>query len=97
MAKPKAAIVSPGKYSVVVRNHTGLLIMGLTKWRTVTGSQEQLENELSRNQRHNLILGLWSWYGWIFNLLSIRHNSKARKELRALVANGRPMNSAASV
>ncbi len=86
MAKPKALIVSPGKYSVVVRSHTGLFIIGLTKWRTMTGSQEQLESELDKSQRHNFVLGWWSWYGWIFNLLSIRHNHKARRELRRLVA-----------
>lgn len=86
MAKPKAAILSPGKYSVVVRSHTGLLIIGLTKWRTMTGTQAQLEGELRRSQRHNWILGWWSWYGWILNLLSIRHNIKARRELRGLVA-----------
>jgi hypothetical protein len=96
MAKPKASVVSPGKYSVVVRRHTGLLIIGLTKWRTVTGSPEQLDEELRRDQRHNWILGWWSWYGWLLNLLAIRHNNKARRELRRLVADNRQSNAAAS-
>jgi len=89
MAKPKASIVSPGKYSVVVRRHTGLLIFWLTKWRTFTGSLAQLEEELRRAQRHNWILGWWSWFSWLLNLLAIRHNNKARRELRRLVANNR--------
>jgi pimeloyl-ACP methyl ester carboxylesterase len=90
MAKAKASVISPGMYSVVVRSHTGLLIIGLTKWRTVTGSAQQLEDALRQSQLHNWVLGWWSWYGWIFNLLSIRHNGKARRELRRLVlANAR--------
>jgi len=86
MAKPKASYLGGNKYSVVVRRHTGLLIIGLSKWRAMTGTPNQLEQEFGRDQQHNWILGWWSWYGWIFNLLAIRHNSKARQELRRLVA-----------
>ncbi|KHO21835.1 hypothetical protein [Mycolicibacterium setense] len=70
-------------FRVETMRHTGLLILWFNQTRTVTGTAEQCEAALTSAQRHNLVLGWWSFLSILFmNWLSLLHNAGARAKLR---------------
>ncbi|MEX3654214.1 MULTISPECIES: hypothetical protein [Mycolicibacterium] len=70
-------------FRVETTRHTGLLVLWLNQTRVVTGTAEQCEAALTSAQRHNLIVGWWSFLSILFmNWLSLLSNAAARAKLR---------------
>lgn len=74
-------------YGVLVRRHTGMILIGQTRTTPVRGSLEQCRAALKAAQRHNFLFGWWGIISLlVYNPMAIGGNVRAKSDLEALAA-----------
>jgi hypothetical protein len=79
-----ASALPPSKFSLRLTRHSGMLIAWSNQTRTVSGSFDQCEEFYNQVQRHNYLLGWWSYSSIITNPIIIVRNHRAMKKLQVL-------------
>ena len=72
------------QYSLTISKVTGLLIFAERSSKTYTGSKEDLIDIYKKVQMHNFLFGWWGIIGFVWNIMAIRRNIKAKQQLESL-------------
>ena len=75
------------RFHVVLRKHTGLVVIGINQAYRFTGTFEECERAYRAAQTHNLLAGWWGVASLlVWNWVAILRNEAAMRDLRRLAA-----------
>jgi hypothetical protein len=73
------------RYAIRLTTHSGLLLVGRSRWHNVQGSYDECVDAYRRSQTHNLLLGWWGIASLaFFNWVALVNNRRALSALRTL-------------
>jgi len=75
------------RFHVVLRKHTGLIVMGINQAYRFTGTFEECQRAYRAAQMHNLLAGWWGVASLlVWNWVTMLRNENAMRDLRRLAA-----------
>ena len=75
------------RFHIVLRKHTGLVVMGINQAYRFTGTFEECQRAYRAAQLHNLLAGWWGVASLlVWNWVTMLRNETAMRDLRRLAA-----------
>jgi len=74
------------QYHITLTKVTGMIIVAQQSRRTYTGTVKELEAQYKKVLCYNLVLGWWSLFSLVWNVIALVRNYKMLQSLRKLAA-----------
>ena len=85
--EPATTLQPQRRYQIRLRQHTGMVVLMRMQTFTVQGTLAECEAAYKRAQTHNLIVGWWGVFSFLFmNWIAILGNMSAIAGVRKLAA-----------